>query len=385
MSTRAYSSIFLCEPHCRGFEHAQFNAALIASFQAAFPGTTVVFMGEGSHLQHVQSWLRGWPGNSLVEYREMAIEDPSASYLKGTLQRVTAYRVPLDLTRKEADSLVVYCSTAPKGTLLLKVLVMGRPLSVRVAAVFHNQLARLLPFSRFNEMNLILSFHQPRSLMFLVLGESLREVAAQSVSFRPGGLAAIDLPSLRAGFPLRADQAGPGLCFGFLGVSLNKGFDVFVSLARRLQGSGSSARFSMVGTVNHTTDAASFRDVVPDAGCVPISEEEYQRRAEALTYVIWTASPRDYDLRASATFVDALAFGKPGIYLRNRYVEHYFGRFGDIGYLCDDVESMFRIMREVSERFPLERYGEQQKNIAAARACFSPEGVGARLRDIFGS
>ncbi len=385
MSTRTYSAIFVCEPHCRGFEHAQFNAALLASFQTAFPGTPVVFMGEGSHLQHVRSWLRGWSGSTPVEYREMVIEDPSASYLRGTLQRVSAYHAPLELARKEANSLLVFCSTAPKGTLLLKVLLMGRRPSIRVVAIFHNQLARLLPFSRFNEMNLILSLHQPRSLTFLVLGESLREVATRLVSFRAGDLAAIDHPSLRAGLPLSADQAGQGVCFGFLGVSLNKGFEVFISLARRLQASGATAGYSMVGIVNHTPDPRLFHDIVPDAGCAPIAEEEYKRRADALTYVVWTAPPRDYDLRASATFVDALAFGKPGIYLRNRYVEYYFGRFGDIGYLCDDVESMFRVMREVSERFPLERYREQQKNIAAARACFSPERVGLQLRDIFGS
>jgi hypothetical protein len=173
--------------------------------------------------------------------------------------------------------------------------------------------------------------------------------------------------------------------FGFLGVSLNKGFEEFVSLARRLHEGGSKATYSMVGTVNHMPDAAPLRDVFADADVTPIGEQEYRRRAGALTYVVWTAAPGDYELRASATFVDALAFGKPGIYLRNRYVEHYFRLFGDIGYLCDNLEEVSRVMREVSERFPLERHLEQVKNIAVARERFSPERVGGELRRILSS
>ncbi len=385
MSTRNYTAIVLCEPHCRGFEHAQFNAALIASIRVAFPETRLVFMGEAEHLQHVQSWLRGRSEDLLVEYRVIAIEDPAASYIRGTMQRVSAYRAPLKAANKAADRLIMYCSTAPKGILLLKLLLLGRGSSAAVLAVFHNQLARLLPFARFNEMNLILSLPQPRSLTFLVLGESIREVVTGLVGFRCGGLVAMDHPSLRAGLPLVSPSPGLTVCFGFLGVSLNKGFDVFVSLARRLRRSDAVALFSMVGTVNDSHEGESYGDILPNAGCAPITEEEYRRRMEELTYIVWTAPPGDYELRASATFVDAMAYGKPGIYLRNRYVEYYFRLFGDIGYLCDDVESVFRVMCEVSARFPRERYLEQVKNIAVARECFSPERVGARLRDLFRS
>ena len=341
-----------------------------------------MFMGEESHLSHVRSWLRGWTVTAPINWRVMEIEDPSAPYITGTFQRVLVYRAPLHFANDIGDALVVYCSTAPKGLLLLKLMLLGRRSPKDVLALFHNQLARLLPFSVFNELNLMFSLPQPRALTFLVLGESIREAVTQLVRFRPGGLGAIDQPSLLATRALDVAQQSSGLRFGFLGVSLNKGFDEFILLARRLRASGASVRYSMVGTINHPANVVWFQDVLPDASSTPITAEEYQRRAEALTYVVWTAAPRDYDLRASATFVDAMCFGKPGIYLRNRYVEHYFHRFGDIGYLCDDVESMYGVMKEVSDRFPRERYLEQTRNIAVARGCFSPERVGGQLRNI---
>jgi hypothetical protein len=280
------------------------------------------------------------------------------------------------------NRLVVYCSTAPKGIVLLKSILRGRQGPRDVLALFHNQLSRLLPLSRLNELSLMFLVPQPRSLRFLVLGESIRENLLRYVSFRPGGLAAIDLPSILSSHPLKEGGGDGKLRFGFLGVSLNKGFEEFLSLARRLRESGSRSMYSMVGTVNHLPDAAPLLDILPDAGLTPIDEQEYQRRAAALTYVVWTAAPGDYELRASATFVDALAFGKPGIYLRNRYIEHYFRLFGDIGYLCDDLEGLFQVMGDVSANFPQERYLQQVRNIAVARERFTPEQVGGEIRRI---
>ena len=194
MSAERYNRIILCEPHCRGFEHAQFNAALIASFRSAFPAVPLMFMGEEGHVQRVRSWLKGWKDPGPMEWAVSPIEDPAATYFRGTLQRISAYRAPLAFGSDVRDRLVVYCSTAPKGIVLLKSMLRGRRVPRDVVALFHNQLSRLLPFFRFNELNLMFLLPEPRSLRFLVLGESIRQALSQHVSFRPDGLAAIDLP-----------------------------------------------------------------------------------------------------------------------------------------------------------------------------------------------
>ncbi len=384
MGARAYTKILLCEPHCRGFEHAQFNAALIASVQAAFPHLPLVFLGEETHLSYIRSWLGEWDLAVPVEWHVMPIEDPSASYLRGTIQRLSAYRAPLKLVGAAGRCLVVYCSSAPKGLLFLKLLLPGRSSTTDVFLLFHNQLANLIPISTFNELKLIFSLPHPRSLRYVVLGESIRDRVSGLISVPPGALGAIDHPSLLAmrSLPTGSGESVPPVRFGFLGVSLNKGFDTFVLLARRIHAEVPGVAFSMVGNINHEADASRFWDILPDARVEPITVDEYVRRGEALTYAVWTAAPADYDLRASATFVDAMCLRKPGIYLRNRYVEHYFHRFGDIGYLCDDVEAMYREMKDISRNFPRERYLGQVKNIELARACFSPMHVGVQLRAI---
>ena len=72
-------------------------------------------------------------------------------------------------------------------------------------------------------------------------------------------------------------------------------------------------------------------------------------------------------------FVDALSFGKPGIYLRNPFVEHYFERMGDIGYLCDSLDQVQETVESILLRFPLERYRAQRRAVGKGRRLFAPE------------
>lgn len=104
-----------------------------------------------------------------------------------------------------------------------------------------------------------------------------------------------------------------------------------------------------------------------------------------LTYVVWTKDPQHYRLTSSGTFVDAMAYLKPGIYLRNDFVEHYFDRMGDIGYLCDTYEDMLATIREIVADFPKERYEQQVENIRKGRVILEPETIAPRVRQILDS
>jgi hypothetical protein len=121
---------------------------------------------------------------------------------------------------------------------------------------------------------------------------------------------------------------------------------------------------------------------IPDR---PLSREEFEAGMVELTYVVWTKDPQHYRLTSSGTFVDAMAYLKPGIYLRNDFVEHYFDRMGDIGYLCDTYEDMLATIREIVADFPKERYEQQVENIRKGRVILEPETIAPRVRQILDS
>jgi len=173
------------------------------------------------------------------------------------------------------------------------------------------------------------------------------------------------------------------LCFGFLGAgNKNKGLDAFCRLADDVAPSQEIARFTMAGFYSGPAEekpASLWISAIPDQ---PLPQEEFETLVHQTTYVVSTAKPDHYSLTASATFLDALAFLKPGIYLRNDYIEYYFERMGDIGYLCNSYDEMVETIRGIISNFPSIRYQRQVENIRKGRVIFEPETLAPRLRSI---
>jgi hypothetical protein len=139
--------------------------------------------------------------------------------------------------------------------------------------------------------------------------------------------------------------------------------------------------FLLVGPAGER-ERAQYGDVVRGMDSSRLSLAEYDQRADAIDYAVWTANPNSYRLAASASFLDALSYIKPGLYLRSDFVEYYFNQLGDIGYLCSTHEEMEATARSIVSSFPDERYRQQCANILRGRSVFEPARVAMQLRHI---
>ena len=113
-----------------------------------------------------------------------------------------------------------------------------------------------------------------------------------------------------------------------------------------------------------------------------LSASAFHELASSLTYCVWSGDPATYRLTASATFVDGLAYGKPGIYSRNDYIENYCQRLGNVGYVFDNYRELRQIVTDILDDFPTELYREQVSNVKAGSALFSPESLAPKLREV---
>jgi hypothetical protein len=170
--------------------------------------------------------------------------------------------------------------------------------------------------------------------------------------------------------------------FGYFGAASKGGIDLFHRLAVTLPPSSFGSAFLMIGFMSSEADALRYAGDITGVSSQPLSSEEYDSRASSITYAVWAANPENYRLAASASFIDALSYLKPGIYLRSAYVEYYFNRLGDIGYLCDSYEEMEDIARSILMEFPFERYQRQCENIVRGRSIFEPSTIAPQLRAI---
>ena len=393
--SREIQRIMVVEPQCWGLEHASINAPLVDTVLLAFPGAQVVFIAEEEHLGYVRAMMErhDTEESHRVEWRSADIVGRAATgWPRFALEWASVGRV-LQEARTRRAQMLLFSSITNTGILALMLRLLLRPGGICVLAVMHGMLNRIVgrwPHKPWNwplNLRAVLRLPQPPLLWYLVLGDSVYEALAQAQPSLVRRFRAIDLPTFpydSAPDDVFGVAAPDKVIFGHLGVgNITKGFGRFARIAQDCRGSEAQAEFLLVGYLSSFRDNANYSCV---AGVTeqPLSIEEYGRRAHSLTYVINTANPDDYRLAPSSSFVEALFYGKPGIYLRNRYVEHCFGLMGDIGYLCDTHEQMVNIVRGIMRQFPSGRYQQQVANIRKGRVMLEPRAVARRLFDVVG-
>jgi len=228
------------------------------------------------------------------------------------------------------------------------------------------------------------SYPSPPGLRYLVLGGSILENVARSGIDVSRRWTSLEPPYHQAGAPAVPAPAAGDLCFGFFGTD-RAGFQRFCDVARGVRGSRRPAEFRLIGYVPESFGAEARRSPVTGLGSEPLSRCEFSKRAAGVSYALWLSNPEKHDLVASASLLDILAFAKPGVYLRSSYVESYFRKLGNIGYLCDSVEEVENRVAALIDDFPAGTYAEQTAAIVDRRSLFEPATQAPNLRAIIQS
>lgn len=98
-----------------------------------------------------------------------------------------------------------------------------------------------------------------------------------------------------------------------------------------------------------------------------IEIDKYQDQIRGVDFFIFFYDNNLYSLSPSGVFFEALEFEKPIIALKNDMFVYYFKRFGDIGYLCDNLTEMAQIIFNILYEFDLKKYEIQMENIRKAK------------------
>lgn len=393
-SSRGALRVVVGEPQCRGFEHATFNAALVRTVQHAFPDAEVVYLGELEHNDWVGRALAQSGAAPALRFGRLPVPEGRRAAPEGfswrSLQRehTCARELARAVARERAD-LVVLASITVAGLAELKARLLAGSWRPPTIVIPHGALAALHPDPRWRpsegrllKLRRVLAGSQPRRLRFVALGDPVQHALAEAHPALARRFSPLEPPYLwPAGSDASVEAKPEVVRFGYLGVSV-KGIDTFARVAAEVRRTHPRAEFLLVGFLSAPLPSHVDPSALTGLGDCPLPAAEFERRARSLTYALWTARPEDYRLRASASFLDAVAFAKPGLYLDGPYVQHYFARLGDIGYRCESPEHMVTVARQILDRFPAERYAEQRRSLLEGRRIFEPEALAPRLRAI---
>lgn len=387
-------SIVVCEPQCWGLEHAHVNASVLDTVLAAYPDARVTFYGESGHMRHVRAVLEEYDSTGSVRVQWKAVEIPARATVgwRRLMREFSWARVVLSNATPERAA-VLLCSITGPGIVAVKSVMYAAKQRVPVLAIMHSVLRTvfdrqsLRPSTWIVNMRHAMALPHPERLRYVTLGEPIHRNLVAMLPKAGRRFTSIDMPYLMHDLPPipEGDPRPHGKTrFGFIGVgNAVKRFGLYVRLASEVTTRIPDAvvEFTLVGYLPRAEGQATASPVT-GTGSSPLMNDEYRRRTFELTYVVATADPAHYHLIASATFLDSLAFGKPGIFLRSPYLDHYFGLMGDIGYLCDGYNEMLETVEAITREFPAARYRDQCRNIRRGRGHFAPQQLAARMREI---
>ena len=280
-------------------------------------------------------------------------------------------------------------STTGVGLLVLNLFArLGR--KVRVLVLMHHVNdflpaagSRIPPSGR--RLRQALSFPNPKGVLYLAPGGLSLKGLREKLPRLGAKFEAIDLPYLWAREPSETNLLRrPGVVtFGFFGRAREETLVELEGLARNIKERGLAARFKVVGFIKEA-EALRSRGAsqLVEVGSKPLSIEEFDHVADSVDYALWLRSSDEYRFRASASFLDALAYLKPVVALPSPFVEYGFREMGDIGYLARSSEEAAGIVAELAGDFPADRYALQCRNMALGRRRFEPSTVGAGLRSL---
>lgn len=173
----------------------------------------------------------------------------------------------------------------------------------------------------------------------------------------------------------KLQKADGKLRIGVLGaITKERGYSVISALLNRID--GSKCHLYSVSYTTEKIDNPHFTALNQSRKL--LSYDEYGSYVSSMDVVLLPYEKDSYMLTASGAALEAIWQNKPIFAIRNGYVDYLFRKFGSLGRLYDDVESLAADMSTIT-RESLAQYSD---NIEKARQCLLPQNTVGQLREI---
>jgi hypothetical protein len=352
----------------------------------------VIFYGEKGHVAYVKSALERVDGNHNIDFIPINVPKRKTIGLKRLLFEFLLSCKFFTQASNSSGRAVIFCSIT--STILLSIKILLRwYFNLPTLAIIHSCLSAISkpqarrPWLRIVGLQRVLKLPHPPRLRLIALSQSILD---NIIKLQPDSGSHWNVLPLtyfwesKNAYEHNSSCSGKRLLtFGFLGVGAkDKGLSLYCKIADAVAQPKEMVQFIVAGYYSGSELNKPNCRFISEIPVQPLSQEKYDEHVKSITYVVSTANPIHYNLTASATFLDALSFLKPGIYLRNEYIEHYFKKMGNIGYLCDSPEEIVETIQGIITDFSPALYQQQVENIINGRVIFEPEIIAPQLRNI---
>ena len=377
-------------------EHAVVNAAFLATVRIAFPAAQLLWVAEPNHLGIVRR-LSAREGVTGMETEAISINPRPRNILDTLRTTHSLTKLTLGLARAWNAGMVIFLSIDGPLLLSLKIVLRTSFKDLTVLAMAHSILQSiqkrppLKPWNHLIWFRNVLRWGGLDRLKIIVPGESIRKITLHEIPAAEPYVHALNLPYFFPPAEVPIEPIDRRVRFGFLGVATRrKGIDFFFQLAQEVitgeRSCGPEPQFTVIGRILDQT----CRDMAGSYVSAPSTDtflplEEMMDLVRPVHYAVFPYVTEEYQLVASAAFLDALAYVKPIIAVRNPYFEYIFEQMGDIGYMVHSQAEIKDVVRDILSCWPPQVYTTQCENIINGRLIFTPAYLASQLESIVNS
>lgn len=113
-----------------------------------------------------------------------------------------------------------------------------------------------------------------------------------------------------------------------------------------------------------------------------VSQKQFELEISKLNFVVFFYDNSAYELCASGAIFEVIRLGVPIISLNNNFFQWLFESFGDMGFLCDNLEDMNLVIKELKEGKHKQNLEDFRNNITQFKIKNSLENIAFNLKAI---
>lgn len=362
-----------------GANHVIGNAGLLNLVGKISPGQSELhFFADPIHIENVRLKVQSEHNNTIV-YHPIDVIHPEANGLNKILiwrkKLNTDYQIVksiLTQARKEKVEFVVFCTIVASNLYRFKPLFKHFS-DLKIIISLHGEIEylfkkQLTTLQKLNAYFYKKSFNSPSSnVKFLTISKLIKEKLIAAKVLQEEQLLHIEHPMLEYSRQVKALPIAPKIAQ--LGVaSIRKGSEKIFQIAEAFQKEINEHKLSFQVIGKLYEDVMPYKNAfvqVLSSDNQHISQSRYEQSIEESGFALSLMTGDEYVFRISGSLIDSIQYQIPLIALRHEYLEFLFREGGDIGYLCNSVEEINAVLKDVANRSPhvIDRYAGQVDNL----------------------
>lgn len=130
-------------------------------------------------------------------------------------------------------------------------------------------------------------------------------------------------------------------------LNIFKGLYSYINLLEKVNIKDKS--FSIIGNTTDHIEELEKKNIIIKGKNHYLDRKEFENLISNIDYALYFYSSNKYKLTASGAIFDAINARKPIIALENDYFRYLFQKYGNIGYLCKDIDEMAEVINNIKK------------------------------------